>query len=376
MIDSTQFPVLEQRIWLNHAAISPWPATVISAMRAFVEDNAAYGPLHYSAWLETEQRLRQSACRLLGANADDLALVKNTSDGLCLIAAGLDWRPGDAVVCSEGEFPSNLMPWQQLPPEFVERRMVPFDPHDPEGALIAALDSKARVVAVSSVRYDSGIRLDLQRLGAACRANGTLLVIDAIQHLGAMALDVSELQADFIVGGSHKWLLAPEGLALFWSRPEARDRLKPIQTGWRMWPDMFNFERRNWRPPSNARRFEPGTLNTAGIVGLEAALELLLRDDAVERERRLLERSGRLLHGLSTLPKVHVHTPVDDARRAGIVCFRVDGVAPQAIHKALIEAGIYSAIRGPSLRLSPHFYTPHAQLDRALEVLADALQTL
>ena len=105
-------------------------------------------------------------------------------------------------------------------------------------------------------------------------------------------------------------------------------------------------------------------------------LELLLRDDAVERERRLLERSGRLLHGLSTLPKVHVHTPVDDARRAGIVCFRVDGVAPQAIHKALIEAGIYSAIRGPSLRLSPHFYTPHAQLDRALEVLADALQTL
>lgn len=373
MIESTRFPVLEQRIWLNHAAISPWPAAVIEAMRDFVEDNAAYGALHYPDWLETEQRLRQRACRLLGAELEDLALVKNTSDGLCLIAAGLDWQPGDAVVCSAGEFPSNLLPWQQLPPAYVERRLVAFDPEDPEAALIAALDARARVLAVSSVRYDSGVRLDLKRLAAACSAHDTLLVVDAIQHLGALALDVAELQADFVVGGSHKWLLAPEGLALFWSRPAARAQLKPVQTGWRMWPDMFNFERPDWTPPSTARRFEPGTLNNAGIVGLEAALGLLLETNPSTREHQLLERSGHLLHGLSQLPKVKLHTPIDDARRAGIVCFEAEGIDPRELHTTLTEAGIFSAIRGRALRLSPHFYTPESQLDQALEVIASSV---
>lgn len=339
-------------------------------MRAFVEDNAAYGPLHYSDWLETEQRLRQRACRLLGADADDLALVKNTSDGLCQIAAGLDWQPGDAVVCSAGEFPSNLMPWQQLPPDFVERRVVPFDPDCPEDGLIAALDSSARVLAISSVRYDSGIRLDLNRLGEACRAHGTLLVVDAIQHLGALALNVSELQADFVVGGSHKWLMAPEGLALFWSRPSARARLRPVQTGWRMWPDMFNFERSDWSPPHSARRFEPGTLNMAGIVGLEAAIDLLLGYDAAEREALLLERSGRLLQALGSMPGVRLHTPFSDARRAGIVCFEAERITSRELHKALAEAGIFGAIRGRSVRLSPHFYTPDEQIDRALDLIS------
>ncbi len=343
-------------------------------MRSFVEDNAANGPVHYAGWMQTEQRLRDNACGLLGADPDDLALVKNTSDGLCLIAAGLDWQPGDAVVCSAGEFPSNLMPWQQLPPDFVERRVVPFDPESPEDALIAALDPRARILAVSSVRYDSGIRLDLRRLGEACRAHGTLLVVDTIQHLGALALDVTELPVDFVVGGSHKWLLAPEGLALFWSRPEARARLKPIQTGWRMWPDMFNFERSDWTPPDSARRFEPGTLNMAGVHGLNAALELLLQDDPTERERHLLQRSGRLLRGLERMPGVCLHTPVEDARRAGIVCFEVEGIDPREIHGSLIKAGVYGAIRGRSIRLSPHFYTPNAQLDQALELIGELLQ--
>lgn len=342
-------------------------------MRAFVEDNATYGPLHYSDWLETEQRLRRLAARMLGADAADLALVKNTSDGLCQIAAGLDWQPGDAVVCSAGEFPSNLMPWQQLPPEFVERRVVPFNPERPEDDLIAALDSRVRVLAVSSVRYDSGIRLDLNRLGAACRAHDTLLVVDAIQQLGALSMNVAELQADFIVGGSHKWLLAPEGLALFWSRPSARARLRPVQTGWRMWPDMFNFERSDWSPPSSARRFEPGTLNMAGIVGLEAALDLLLGYDPTECESRLLQRSGRLLRGLASMPGVRLHTPADDARRAGIVCFEAERITSRDMHKALAEAGIFGAIRGRSVRLSPHFYTPETQIDRTLEVIDSIL---
>src|SRR6056297_1027697 len=148
------FPVINRHSWLNHAAISPWPAAVGAAMRGFVEENIAQGPLGYAKWLDTEQSLRVRAAKLFGASEDDLALVKNTSEGLSLIASGLDWRPGDAMVCCAGDFPSNVLAWHQLVPDFVDVREVPFDDQDPESGLLEAMGNDVRVIAVSSVRYD------------------------------------------------------------------------------------------------------------------------------------------------------------------------------------------------------------------------------
>ncbi|MBL36947.1 MAG: aminotransferase [Xanthomonadales bacterium] len=363
------FPVIDRHTWLNHAAISPWPAAVGAAMRGFVEQNVAHGPLGYPKWLDTEQRLRKRGADLLGAAEDDLALVKNTSEGLSLIAAGLDWQPGDALVCCSGDFPSNLMPWHQLVPDFVDVREVPFDDRDPETGLIDSLSDDVRLLAVSSVRYDSGVRLDLDRLGRAAHEIGALVVVDAIQHLGALPLDVATAPVDFVVGGSHKWLLAPEGLALFWSRPSARNRLRTMQTGWRMWPDMFNFERSDWTRPESARRFEPGTLNMAGIHGLEASLELLQGIDPETRAGQLLDRTGWLIDGLERMPGVDIVTPVERGRRAGIVCFVPAGLDPDAVLKQLASRSIFAARRGRSVRLSPNFYTPEDQIARALEVI-------
>ncbi|MBY6203309.1 aminotransferase class V-fold PLP-dependent enzyme [Halomonas denitrificans] len=375
MIDPNDFPVLEREVWLNHAAISPWPAAVIRAMRAFVDDNAAHGPMHYDRWLATERRLRERAARLLEAeSADDVALVKNTSEGLSLIAAGLDWRPGDRMLFLAGEFPSNRLPWVQLLPDHVDVVEVPFASSDPEAALLDALDERTRLVAVSSVRYDSGIRLDLDRLGRACRRAGALLAVDAIQQLGALPLAVRDLPVDFVVAGSHKWLLAPEGLALFWSAPDARDRLRPVQTGWRMWPDMFDFDRDDTSIPRHARRFEPGTLNTAGIHGLDAALGLLLSTPAAERGARLLAATRRLIDGLAALPGIDVLTPGDDRRRAGIVTFRCTGRDPRRVLAALRAGSVVAAPRSGGLRLSPHWYTPTDQIDRALDVIESALR--
>ncbi|NKI34546.1 aminotransferase class V-fold PLP-dependent enzyme [Wenzhouxiangella sp. XN79A] len=368
------FPVIDRHIWLNHAAISPWPAPVADAMRAFVDDNACYGPLHYNDWLEVEAGLRRRARDLLDAECEsDIALVKNTSDGLGLIAAGLDWQPGDRLLLLAGEFPSNRLPWYQLTPKEVEVVELPFDPADPEAALIEALDARTRLVAISAVRYDSGIRIDLARLGRACRRHGALLAVDAIQQLGALPLSVRELSVDFVVGGSHKWLLAPEGLALFWSRPEARERLRPVQSGWRMWPDMFDFDRADWSPPADARRFEPGTLNMAGIHGLAAALGVLLETPADERAAALEARVEHLVDGLSGLPDLVLDTPRAARRRAGIVTFSSPRRAPDRLLGDLRRAEVFAARRGPGVRLSPHFYTPIEQLDRALDVVADAL---
>lgn len=364
------FPVIDRHTWLNHAAISPWPAAVGAAMRGFVEQNVAQGPLGYAKWLDTEHSLRKRAAELLGAAEDDLALVKNTSEGLSLIAAGLDWQPGDALVCCAGDFPSNLMPWHQLVPDFVDVREVPFDHRDPETGLLGALNDDVRLLALSSVRYDSGVRLDLDRLGRAAQRVGALVVVDAIQHLGALPLDVSTAPVDFVVGGSHKWLLAPEGLALFWSRPSARRRLRILQTGWRMWPDMFNFERSDWTRPESARRFEPGTLNMAGIHALEASLELLQGIDPETRAEQLLDRTGWLIDGLERMPGVDIVTPAERGRRAGIVCFVPAGRDPDTVLKQLAARSIFAARRGRSVRLSPNFYTPENQIARALEVIA------
>lgn len=367
------FPVIDRHTWMNHAAISPWPSAVGRAMREFVEQNIAQGPLGYAGWLQTEQALRGYAANLLGAEQDDLALIKNTSEGLSLIAAGLDWQPGDALVCCGGDFPSNLLPWHQLVPGFVEVREVPFDNQDPETGLVRALDDKVRLLAVSSVRYDSGVRLDLDRLGRAAHQAGALLAVDAIQHLGALPLNVANTPVDFVVGGSHKWLLAPEGLALFWSRPSARRQLKALQTGWRMWPDMFNFERVDWHRPDSARRFEPGTLNMAGIHGLAAAIELLDSIDAETRAEQLLERTGWLIDGLAQIPGVEIITPSDPRRRAGIVCFVPGRLDPDDILGQLAARSIFAAKRGTAVRLSPNFYTPEDQIGKTLEAIREIM---
>lgn len=342
-------------------------------MRIFVEDNAENGPLHYSRWMQTEQRVRERGAALLHAETEDIALLKNTSEGLCLIAGGLCWEDGDRLVCCHDDFPSNILPWMQLVPEGVEKTRVHLDGDPPENALIEAIDSSTRLVAISSVRYDSGLRLDLETISAACRQHGALLVVDAIQHIGAMPFEVGDGLVDFVVCGAHKWLMAGEGLALFWSSADARARLKPVMTGWRMWPDMFNFARRDWRVPEDARRFEPGTLNMAGIHGLDAALGLLLRLDETERANALLRRSERLVEGLSGLPDIELLTPVSPKRRAGIVSFRSPRMDPEQLHRDLVAEGVFSAIRGTALRLSPHFYTPIEQLDRTLEIIGRRL---
>ena len=341
-------------------------------MAEFVSDNASHGPLGYGRWLEIEARLRERSARLLNADsADDIALIANTSTGLNRIARGLEWQPGDNVVFPANDFPSNRLPWQALADREVEARSVELDGNDPERSLIAAMGPTTRLLSVSSVQYDTGLRLDLRRLGDACQRHGVLFCIDAIQHLGAVPLDVEEAGADFVVAGSHKWLMAPEGLALFWSRPEARAQLNVVDPGWRMYPDPFNFGREDHSPPDSALRFEPGTLNTAGIFGLDAAIGVLLEHQPERIGKALLDRTDLLTEGLMKIPGVGLTSPLERERRAGIVSFRMAGITAQEVTAKLTLKGIYPTARGKVVRLSPHFYTPIAQIEQTLASIGE-----
>jgi selenocysteine lyase/cysteine desulfurase len=356
--------------YLNHAAVAPWPRRTANAVQAFAEENRARGAAAYPDWLKTERALRGRLKRLVNAaGEDDIALVKNTSEGLSFVAYGLDWQAGDNVVSTNQEFPSNRIVWESLAGRGVELRGVDISGADPEGEMIAAIDARTRLVSVSSVQYATGLRMDLPRLGEACRAGGVLFCIDAIQSLGALRFDARACHADFIVADAHKWMLGPEGIALFYSRPEARDRLALAQYGWHMVEHAGDFERTAWRPAASARRFEPGSPNMLGIHAMEASLSLL-EDEGMDRvEARLLERASQLAGAIAAESELELLSPALPARRSGIVTFRFrhgDAAFHAELYRRLMANGVICAHRGGGIRYSPHFYTQPDVIDRAL----------
>lgn len=363
-----EFPLDPGLIYLNHAAVSPWPRRTAAAVQRFAEENMRQGARHYPRWLETEARLREQCRDLLNAPAaDDIALLKNTSEALSVVAHGLAWRAGDNVVISDQEFPSNRIVWQSLQDDGVETRRVDLTRGpSPEQALGACMDARTRLLAVSSVQYASGLRLDLEQLGARCRERGVLFCVDAIQSLGALPFDVQACGADFAMADGHKWLLGAEGCAVFYVRPKVRDQLRLRQYGWHMVEDQLDFSRQDWQVAAGARRFECGSPNMLGIHALSASLSLLAEVGMDEVAARVLSNSAYLMAALVELPDIEILTPQQPGRYAGIVSFRHKRVDPADLHRKLLARNVICAQRGGGVRFSPHFYITQTQLEAAV----------
>lgn len=363
-----EFRLREDVYHLNHAAVAPWPERTRRAVADFARENAEQGSRDYLRWLDAEQALRAQAAELINApSADDIALLKSTSEALSVVAHGLDWSPGDNVVISDQEFPSNRIVWESLAVYGVEVREVGLDLDPPEAALIAAMDDRTRLLAISSVQFATGLRMDLAPLGAACRERGVLFCVDAIQSIGALRTDVQAVEADFVMADGHKWMLGPEGLAIFYCRPALRERLQLRQYGWHMVEHPHDFDRRDWEPATSARRFECGSPNMLGVHALSASLSLLLEVGMEEVERRVLEAAGFLLRGIAESDELEPITSDRPGRHAGIVSFRHRHASAEQLHRHLSAAGVLCAQRGGGVRLSPHFYTEPRVLSHALE---------
>ncbi|MBK1695220.1 aminotransferase [Chromatium weissei] len=354
---------------LNHAAVSPWPRRTAAAVTQFATENAHLGSMGYPRWLQVEQRLRERLARLIGATAADIALVKNTSEGLSIIAHGLPWRAGENVVGIAQEFPSNRIVWESLAAQGVTWRAVDLAQSiDPETDLLARCDQHTRVLAVSWVQYARGLRLNLARLAAGCRERDILLCVDAIQGLGAIPFDLATSAADVVVADGHKWLLGAEGVALLYVRPELRERLLLRQFGWHMVEHFSDFDRVDWLPAANARRFECGSPNMLGIHALEASLSLLEEIGLETIWRELQIRTAYLIARLDER-EFELLTPKDSMRRAGIITFRVPDVPTEQLYSELMARQVLCAQRGGGIRFSPHFYTPLAVIDAAIGIV-------
>ena len=366
-----EFALAPRLIYLNHAAVAPWPLRTAAAVADFAEENVQYGAAHQQEWDKREQALREQLRELLNApSGDDIALLKNTSEGLSLIAYGLDWREGDQVVIAEEEFPSNRIVWESLARYGVQVQVAPTQQRvDPEQAILDCINSRTRVVSVSSVSFATGLRLDLARIGQHCRRHGVLFCIDAIQSLGALALDVQTVCADFVVADAHKWLLGPEGIAVFFCAAAQRDRLTLRQFGWRMVADLGNYDRRDWTPAATARRFECGSPNSIGIAALHASLSLLLEVGMNRVSEQVLNRTQFLSEALVKMPGVDVLSRPGERFRSGIISFKPRQGSSEALGLQLRERGVICAVRGGGVRFSPHFYTPLAQIEQAVRLI-------
>jgi selenocysteine lyase/cysteine desulfurase len=366
-----EFPQSPGRLYLNHAAVAPWPRRTVEAVQGFALQNASSAAAPYRQWLQTEQRLREQLRILLNAGAaEDVALLKNTSEALSVVAYGMAWREGDNVVTTDQEFPSNRIVWESLAAQGVElRRARLIEGATPEDALFRLVDARTRILTVSSVQYATGLRMDLERLGAFCKERGVLLCVDAIQSVGALRIDVQALGIDFLMADGHKWMLGPEGVAAFYCRPELRAELRLLEYGWHMVEHVGDYDRRDWEPARSARRFECGSPNMLGIHALAASLSVLLEEGPDTVERQVVANSERLLDGLRQVSDVEIVTPTLPGRFGGIVSFRLLRGSVQALFGALTEAGVVCALRGGNVRFSPHFYTPTTGLDAVLQLV-------
>jgi cysteine desulfurase/selenocysteine lyase len=363
------FPVRETCLYLNHASVAPLPRPVADAMRARIDEFETTGAHHWKRWRETELAVRSLTGQLLACGPDEVSIVHSTSEGISLVAQGLTWRKGDVVLVGEEEFAANVAPYLALEHVGVVVRRFPT----PGGrirveTLEPLLSPPVRLLALSWVAFHTGWVAPVSDLGRLCRERGILLVLDAIQGLGVLPHDFSELGVDALVADGHKWLLAPEGAGVLVLRPGLRERLRPVLAGWRNVKRPANslfLERIELQ--SDGRRFEPGSLPTVLLAGLAAALELLLEAGIGNVYARVTTTARTLTH-LLLAEGWEVVSPGSGHAIAGIVAGRHPFLPAEEAVARLRERHVEAAARQGLVRFSPHFYTTAGELD-ALRVI-------
>jgi selenocysteine lyase/cysteine desulfurase len=363
------FPVTQHLAYMNHAGVAPISSRVAAAIRSATEEYLTWGGARYERLFRGVEATRSSAAKLLGASPDEVAFVKNTSEGIALVAEGFPWQQGDAVAVPEGEFPANVYPWMHLERRGVRLLRVPMrDGRLHVDDFRSVLEQpRVRLLSVSSVEFETGFRNDLATLGQLCRDRGVFFFVDAIQSLGALPLDPWALGIHALAADGHKWLLGPEGAGILYLAREARDRIEPVEVGWNSVVSPLEFSRIRFELRADARRFECGSHAAVLLHGLGAALDLLLEVGIDRIAPAVLSNAQRLSEGLQRRG-YPILSSLEPSERSGIVAFRPRG-DPARLAREFLEAGVAVAARGEGIRLSPHFYNDAGDAGRFFEAL-------
>ena len=369
-----QMPVTRQLAYLDHAAVAPLSGPAGEAIGEWAEQAVERGDTVWPQWARRVEQVRAVAAQLIGADADEIAFVPNTTTGISLVAEGFPWRSGDNVVTLANEFPSNQFPWMNLQVHGVQTRRLPVESGRVDLArILDACDDRTRIVSVSWVGYASGWRVDVESLARAAHKRGIYLFLDAIQGLGVFPLDVRRSGVDFLAADGHKWMLGPEGAGLLYVRREHLDLLRPLNVGWNSVVDAHDFSRCELDLRPTAARYEGGSANMAGIAALGASLDLLASfglspaaSPIAERVVQLVDQAAARLKEIGAV----IRSPQEHDHSSGILSFELPGADSSAVRQRCLSQGVVLSVRHGWLRISPHAYNDQQDLERLVDALA------
>ena len=367
-----EFPVCKERIFMAHAAVCAMPHRVAKAMADCAYEGATDDQERFVGQLLYQTR--ELAAQIVGADIREIALVGPTSLGLSYIAAGLEFEEGDNVVCYFDDYPSNVYPWLALREKGVEIRYVKtkslgsIEPDD----VMDQVDDRTRLVALASCHFISGWRIDVDAIGKALHERGVLFCLDAIQTMGAFPTSVEHV--DFLAADAHKWMLGPCSAGILYVKRELQDRLKPIAFGWHNveCPDFVAADEINLK--RDARRYEAGTHNLAGIAGLKAAFDILTETGIENIGKDLLQKRKRISEGIQEIGWNVVLNDAPEQHQGGMISAAKENTDLQELHRSLADENITVSLRTDRhgshyLRFSPHFYNTDSEIDQVLDRL-------
>ena len=365
------FPHIEKGfIYLNHAAISPMSNHVKKALDNFIAARNSGAIDNFQEWMELFEETRGLISNLINSGGTDrITFTQNTSEGLSIVAEGLNWEEDDEIILNTMEFPANIQPFRIL-----ERRgvkIVYIEPDD-EGKITPemienTITPKTRLVSISAVQFLNGFQADLRSIGEICKDNNIFFVVDAIQAVGASTIDVQESKIDALATGCHKWLMSPMGTGFLSLSEELAASLHPSKTGWLSvetpW-ELFNYNQ-NWQPVS--KHLETGTYNTIGLTGLHASLSYMSDIGFENIQREILKLTRYLFTNISSQGNVTILTPESEENHAGIFTFSLEDGDSKKIVERLKQNQITISERQGFIRISPHFYNTEEELEKVLE---------
>lgn len=365
------FPAASTYTYLNSAAVSPMPTTAVEAVLSQLRDVSGHGSEHYQDWIATKHRARGLVAEMLHVLPEDVAFMRNTSDGFAAVANGLEWKRGDNIVSFAGEFPANFYPWRMVRDRFgVEIRLVQEkDGRIDLDELIGLIDKNTRIVALSAIQFASGFRADLEKVGRAARAAGALFAVDIIQGFGAMGFDLPAQYVDIASGASHKWLCSPEGCGILYLSERARESITPTFVGWISVETPWDFEDREQPYKPNTLALESGTGTSSLFYGLEQSLKLLNETGLEEIDRYLLGLSDHLCDLLAVKDYEIISSRAPGEKSATVCIKHRGGLHCNEIFEILRRENIIVSPRGERLRIAPHFYNNIDDIERLVETL-------
>lgn len=358
-------------IYMNHAAAGVLPVATRDALHAMVDDHAARGVLGTAPRELALPAYRRTAAELIGGRGDEIALLRNTGDCATVLAQGLDLGPGDEVIIGANEFGSNAYPWLALRTRGVTVTLIdaPRERVTPD-VLRARISSRTKAVAVSWVTFDDGYRHDLAGLAEVAHAHGALLFSDVMQGLGAFPLDVTATGVDAVYAGGAKWLMSLQGISFLWLRANLLDRIALRLPGWRSFADMWDFLDYGQPPAPDASRYEGGTINIIGALSLATSIGVLTGAGLERIAAHVVALTDHLAEGARSRGWSVLGDRSSDAVKSGIVTIHRDGVDPIALGKQLGREDICVTYRANGLRISPHGYNTHEEVDALLAALS------